>query len=257
MTATKTPSVPSVRRALSIIEILANARTGLGVSALSRRIHAPKSTAHTILLTLQRGGFLECDDRTGKYSLASKFYMLGDQILAATEPREVARPFLIDLVENTGLTAHMGILDGDQLVYVEKIDSPGLVKMNTWVGRRIDAHCTASGKAQLAQLAADRLGDLFRSKTLPSRTRRTIESKDALKRELLKIRARAYAVDDEECSIGVRCVASAVFDRAGRTVGAIGVAGTTAQVTRQNLESLGNLARTTAARISRKLGFNR
>jgi DNA-binding IclR family transcriptional regulator len=256
MTATKTPSVSSVRRALSIIEILANARNGLGVSGLSRRIHAPKSTTHTILLTLQRGGFLQCDDRTGRYALGSKFYMLGNRILAATEPREVARPFLIELVENTGLTAQMSILDGDQLVYVEKIDSPGLVKMNTWVGRRIDAHCTASGKALLAHLAADRINDLFRSRTLSQRTRRSIDSKEALKRELLKIRTRGYAVDDEECSIGVRCIASPIFDREGKPVASIGVAGTTAQVTRQKLESLGSLARSTAARISRSLGFN-
>jgi IclR family KDG regulon transcriptional repressor len=255
MAATKTPSVSSVRRALSMLEIVANSRNGLGVSAVSRKIHAPKSSAHTILLTLERSGFLQRDGRSGKYSLGPKFFVLGDRFLSASEPREQARPFLLDLVEETELTAHLAILDGDQVVYVEKVDSPGLVKMNTWVGRRIDASCTALGKAMIAHIGVDRFDDIFRSEALPQRTRRTINSKEVLKRDLQKIRTRGYAVDDEECGIGVRCVASPIFDRRGVVVAAIGVAGTTAQVPKQHLESLGNLALGKAVKISRSLGF--
>jgi len=256
MGATKTPSVSSVRRALSIIEILANAPKGLGASVVSRKIHAPKSTAHTILLTLERAGFLQRDARNGRYSLGPKFFTLGDRLLAATEPREKARPFLMELVDNTELTAHLAILDADQIVYVEKMDSPGMVKMNTWVGRRIDAHCTALGKAMLAHLEPDHFNELFRGAVLSRRTRRTIDSKEALKRDIQKIRARGYAIDDEECGIGVRCVASPVFDRSGTAVAAIGVAGTTAQVSRQDIETLGNLAKSAAGKISRNLGFH-
>src|SRR5580704_2523867 len=256
MPATKTPSVSSVRRALSIIEILANAPKGLGASVVSHKIHAPKSSAHTILLTLERSGFLQRDARNGRFSLGPKFFTLGDRLLAATEPRDKARPFLMDLVETTELTAHLAILDADQIVYVEKMDSPGMVKMNTWVGRRIDAHCTALGKAMLAHLEPDHFNELFRGSVLSRRTRRTIDSKEALKRDIQKIRARGYAIDDEECGIGVRCVASPVFDRSGIAVAAIGVAGTTAQVSRQDIEELGNLAKSAAAKISRNLGFN-
>jgi len=158
-------------------------------------------------------------------------------------------------VEHTGLTAHLAILDGDQLVYVDKIDSPGMVKMNTWVGRRIDAHCTALGKALLAQLPAHRFDELYKYKALEQRTGRTISSRDALKRELQRIRVRNYAVDDEECGIGVRCVGSTVFDRGGRAAAAIGVSGTTAQISRDKLESLGKLARVCARKLSKNLGF--
>jgi IclR family KDG regulon transcriptional repressor len=254
MPATKTPSVSSVRRALSILELVANSRDGLGVSAIGRKIHAPKSTAHTILLTLERSNFLQHNDRTGKYTLGPKFYVLGDRLLADSGPREHARPFLLDLVAKTELTAHLAILDGDQVVYVEKIDSPGFVRMNTWVGRRIDARCTALGKALIAHLTPDRFGEMFRSDAMARRTRRSITSKEALKREMSRIRDRGYAIDDEECGLGVRCVAAPIFDRNGQAVIAIGMTGTTSQVTRTNLESLGTLARHAARKISRNLG---
>jgi IclR family transcriptional regulator, KDG regulon repressor len=255
MVPTKTPSVSSVRRALTIIETLAHARNGMGVSVVSRKIHAPKSSTHTILLTLERSGFLRRDDRTGHYSLGLKIFDLVSLCLGKTELREQTRPYLLNLVEQTGLTAHLAILDGDQVVYVDKVESPGLLKINTWVGRRIDAHCTALGKVLLAHLAAHRFDELFKSKVLARRTSRTIGSKDALKREMQRIRARGYAVDDEECGTGVRCLASAVFDHEGKAKASIGVSGTTAQVSRQKLESLGNLARDTARKISRNLGF--
>ena len=254
MPATKTPSVASVRRALSILELVANSRDGLGVSAVGRKIQAPKSTAHTILLTLERSNFLQHNDRTGKYTLGSKFYVLGDRLLADSEPREHARPFLLDLVAKTQLTTHLAILDGNEVVYVEKIDAPGFVKMNTWVGRRIDARCTALGKALVAHLTPDRFGEMFRSDALPRRTRRSITSKEALKHEMSRIRDRGYAIDDEECGLGFRCVASPIFDRNGQVVIAIGMSGTTSQVTRTNLESLGALASLAARKISRNLG---
>jgi DNA-binding IclR family transcriptional regulator len=256
MGATKTPSVSSVKRALSIIETLAHAHKGMGVSGVSRKIHAPKSSTHTILLTLERGGFLQRDEQTGQYVLGLKILSLGSLHLGRTDVREQARRYLLNLVELTDLTAHLAILDGDQLVYVDKVDSPGLVKMNTWVGRNIDAHCTALGKALLANLPAGRLDELYKSKTLSRRTAKTIVSRDALAREMQRIRVRRYAVDDEECGTGVRCVGSSVFDREGKAIAAIGLSGTTAQVSRTKLESLGNLTRGFAAKISRNLGFD-
>jgi IclR family transcriptional regulator, KDG regulon repressor len=255
MVATRTPSVASVRRALSIIEILANAPNGMGVTGVSRKIHAPKSSTHTILLTLARSGFLQREDRTGNYILGLKILTLGSLNLDKTDVRTQAQGYLHNLVEHTGLTAHLAVLDGNQLVYVDKMDSPGMVKMNTWVGRRIDAHCTALGKALLASLPADRFDELYESKALAQRTVRTISSRDALRRELQRIRVRGYAVDDEECGIGVRCVGSTVFDREGKAAAAIGLSGTTAEISRERLESLGKLTRGSAGKLSRILGF--
>ena len=118
-----------------------------------------------------------------------------------------------------------------------------------------DQHYCFAQARLIAQLTSDRFDDLFGREALARKTRRTIDSKDALKREIQKIRARGYAVDDEECGLGVRCLASPICDREGRAVAAIGVAGTTAQVNRHDLEKLGNLAKNAAVKISRNLGF--
>ena len=255
MVASRTPSVSSVRRALSIIEMLAHAPSGMSVSGVSHKIGAPKSSTHTILLTLARCGFLEREHRTGNYTLGLKILTLGNLHIDKTDLRAQAQPYLHGLVERTGLTAHLAILDGNQLVYVDKIESPGMVKMNTWIGRRIDAHCTALGKALLANLPLDRLEDLYKRNALTQRTGKTISSRDALKREMQRIRFRRYAIDDEECGIGVRCVGSVVFDKEGRAAAAIGVSGTTAQIGKARLESLGILTRLCARKLSRNLGF--
>ena len=231
MIATKTPSVASVRRALAIIETVAHVND-MTVSGISRKIHAPKSSTHTILLTLERSGFLRRDVRTGHYSLGLKIFDLVSLGHGETDLREQARPYLLNLAAQTKLTAHLAVLDGDQMVYVDKAESPGLVKMNTWIGRRIDAHCTALGKVLLAHLPTPQFDQLFKFKALTRRTPRTIVAKEALRREMQKIRAHGYAVDDEECGTGVRCIASGVFDNEAKAVVAIGVSGTTAQIPR-------------------------
>ena len=205
------------------IRRITKAALAIGIG-ISRKIDAPKSSTHTILLTLERSGFVRRDDRTGHYSLGLKIFDLASSGKGDTEIREQAHPELVTLEHQTGLTAHLAVLDREQVVYVDKVESNGLVKMNTWVGRRIDAHCTAIGKALLAYLAPAQFDELFRSKPLTRRTPRTIASKEALKRELQKISTRGFAIDDEECGAGVRCVAASIFDRGGKAVAtALGV----------------------------------
>jgi IclR family KDG regulon transcriptional repressor len=227
----------------------------MGVAGISRKIHAPKSSTHTILLELERSGFLRRDDRTGDYSLGLKIFELVSLERGTTDLRDQARRYLLSVVAETGLTAHLAVLDGDQIVYVDKVESPGMVKINTWIGRRIDAHCTTLGKALLAYLTPTESDSLFKIKALTRRASRTITSKAALKRDMQKIRARGFALDEEECGTGVRCIASVILDHEARAMAAIGISGTTAQIPRRDLESLGVLLNEVANKISRIAGF--
>src|SRR5260370_17682862 len=129
MPATRTPSVSSVRRALSIIETLAHARNGMGVSVVSRKIHAPKSSTHTILLTLERCGFLRRDEKTGHYLLGMKILTLGNALLGDTDVREKVRGYFLDIVEKTRRTGQLVVLGEDQLRSTLKMDSPALSTM--------------------------------------------------------------------------------------------------------------------------------
>jgi IclR family acetate operon transcriptional repressor len=146
------------------------------------------------------------------------------------------------------------VLDRGQAVYIEKLDAPGFVKMDTWVGRRMYIHATSVGKALAAFLEKDELETILREQGLPRQTPRTLTSAARLQAELEKVREQGYAVDDEENSLGVRCVGASVFDAEGRVAAAVGVSGTTAQITRATLPKVADAVREAARKISRQLG---
>jgi DNA-binding IclR family transcriptional regulator len=241
-------------RAFGLLEALAEHPAGLSHADLSRRLRIPKSTASYLLRTLERLGYIRREKETGKYRLGLKVLALQRAALSGLEIRPAAQPALRALVERTGLTTHLAVLDRGQAVYIEKLDAPGFVKMDTWVGRRMYVHATSVGKALAAFLHPDELGALLREHGLPRQTPRTVASAARLQAELEKVRQHGYAVDDEENSLGVRCVGAPVFDADGRVVAAVGVSGTTAQVTRATLPKVGEAVREAARKISRQLG---
>src|SRR5713226_4211716 len=145
-------SAPStaVERALAILESIAQRHDGLTNSQISGRLGIPKSSASYILRTLERRGYLRRESETGKYRLGLKVLSLGRGVLAGLNIGEAALPVLRALVERTQLTAHLAVLDHGEAVYIEKVDAPGFIKMNTWVGRRMFIHSTSVGKVLMA-----------------------------------------------------------------------------------------------------------
>jgi DNA-binding IclR family transcriptional regulator len=247
-------SSPAIDRALTVLELLAVSRRGLNVSEISRRLELPKSSTHRILLTLERRNCVQRDARTGRYHYGLKLVNLSRSALANLELREVARPLLTGLMQRTGLTVHMALLESGQAVLVERIEAPGLIKIGTWVGKAMDANSTAVGKALLAYLDDDRLGAQFASKCFVRHNHRTIVSLAELKEDLARVRELGYAVDDEEDELGVRCIGAAIFDRDGRSVAAISIVGTVAQIPERRTHEFGMLVRQFASGISAQLG---
>ncbi|MCS6806830.1 MAG: IclR family transcriptional regulator, partial [Blastocatellia bacterium] len=118
-------------------------------------------------------------------------------------------------MEQTKLTTHLAILEQGEAVYVEKVEAPGLVKIDTWVGRRMDINCTGVGKALIAYLPEEQLHELIKHRGLPRHNHKTITSPDKLIQDLQKVRARGYSLDDEEDELGVRCIGAPVFNHQG------------------------------------------
>ena len=123
---------------------------GMTNSEISRRLNIPKSTASYILRTLEQNRYISRDRSTGRYRLGLKLLALGRGVQIGREIREVARPILRRLVERSGLTAHLAVLDHGEAVYIEKSEAAGFIKLDTWIGRRMDLHSTAVGKALAA-----------------------------------------------------------------------------------------------------------
>lgn len=248
----KSPST-AVDRALGILEALAEPSRGLTNSELSRRLGMPKSSASYLLRALERRGYVRRDAESGRYRPGLKVLSLTREVLSGMGIREAAQPILRQLVERSGLTAHLAVLDLGQAVYIEKVEAPGFIKMNTWVGRRMDVHATSVGKALVAGLPAPELEALVRERGLRKRTPKTLTSLPRLAKELEKVRAQGYAVDDEENNLGVRCVGAPVVGPAGEVQAAVGVSGTTGQVNRESLARIAELVQEAARKISRQL----
>jgi IclR family acetate operon transcriptional repressor len=197
-------SVQSLTRAFDLLERLADAGGEAGLSELASACGLPLATTHRLAQTLTNLGCLR-QNATRRYAMGPRLIRLGDsasRLLGAW-----AQPILAELVERTGETANMAILDGDGVVYVGQAPSRHSMRMFTEVGRRVGAHCTGVGKAILAQLTDARAAELLQRTGLPAMTSTTITSPERLLRELAVIRQRGYAVDKGEQEVGVRCVA--------------------------------------------------
>jgi DNA-binding IclR family transcriptional regulator len=253
MPAKQPIAATAVERALAILELAADHPEGLSNSEISRALGIPKSSASYILRALERRGYLRRDVASGKYYVGLKVLSLGRDALAGISLADLAVPVLRSLVERTRLTAHLAVLDHGQAVYVAKVDAPGFIKMDTWVGRRMYVHSTSVGKALVAHLPEADVEAILREHGLKKRTPKTISRVTRFFDELEEIRAQGYAVDDEENSLGARCVAAPIFDAMGRVPAAVGLSGTTTQIDDTSLPKFAELVKEAARKITRHL----
>lgn len=251
----KTPSVPALERTLAILELLAGSRSGLTLPEIAKELQLPKSSVHCLLITLERHRYLNRNERTSRYTFGSKLFSLGNMSLSGLRVRQVAVPHMHTLMERAGLTVHLAVLEGYEAVLVEKAEPPGLYKLATWLGKRMDVHCTSLGKALIAHLPDDVLTQLFRERGLPRHNDNSISSLKKLKGELERTRETGYSMDDEEDEIGHRCIGAPIFDDSGQVIAAVSISGTVLQVREDNSPALAKEVRQSAAAISKALAL--
>jgi DNA-binding IclR family transcriptional regulator len=237
-----------VDRALTILEALSRSNRGLRLPEVALRLGIPKSSAHSVLVALERRGYLQRNGN-GRYLFGPKIYTLANVALSQMTLREAALPALTSLMRGTGMAAKLAILDRDQAVLIEQVHPPrGLAPM-TWLGKRLDLHCTALGKALTAFQPRDEWKRLITEHTLPQHNGKTICAPAKLTKELLLTRERGYALDNEEFDLGFRCLAVPVFDAENEPLAAIGITGTTSEIHDENVGSLVRLLASAAAAI--------
>ncbi|MPY86974.1 MAG: helix-turn-helix domain-containing protein [Luteitalea sp.] len=253
--ASRTPSVPALERALAILELVASSKSGLTFSQLARSLDFPKSSVHCLLLTFERHGYLQRDEATGRYMSGLKLVSIANMAIDGIVLRERAAPLLRALVANTGLTVHMAILDRGEVALIAKVDLPGVHRVATWVGKRMDVHCTSLGKCLIASLPEGDVDQIIRNKGLLRHNENTIVSLARLKEELVRTRRLGYALDDEEEEIGGRCIGAPVFNWDGSVVAAVSVTGSTRRIDTENCDTLADQVKQAAIGISRQLGY--
>jgi IclR family acetate operon transcriptional repressor len=253
MPVSDTSPATAVERALNILEAAAHRREGLTNSEISRKLGIPKSSASYILRTLERRGYLRRETETGRYRLGLKILSLGGDAQANLDIADVALPFMRALEEKIHMTVHLAVLDQGEAVYIEKVEAPGFFKVNTWVGRRMFLHSTSVGKCLLAWLPKQEVETLVKQQGLKRRTPKTITTITKLLSDLERVKDDGYAVDDEENSVGARCLGAPVFDVTGNVVAALGASGTLTQMDEASVPRLAEAVKEAARRITRQL----
>jgi len=241
----------SVERAFAILEFLDGSRRGWNISELSRKLRIPKSSTHVIVLTLERLGYMTLDPRTREYSLGLKVSGLGRGLMKSLSlPDRALRPMQW-LVEVTRCTAQLAVLADDQAMYIQKVEGPGLIQFDSYIGKRTNLHCTGVGKVLLAYASEQKREHILDRKSFAHYTNKTITSPNMLRKELIKVRQRGYAIDDEEEELEVRCLAAPVFSQSGEFMAALATAGTIGQIRDENIDELVRYVIQAANRIFR------
>jgi len=243
--------LPSVDRALDLLEVLAGSTEGLTVSEVSRTIRIPKSTTHYLMYTLLVRGYIQRNFDGRRYSLGLRSFELANR--SDTEQlRAVTRLDLRRIAERLRLTAITAVLKGAEAVVIENAEPSGSEMGGQWIGRHVDVHCTSLGKALIAHLSGLEIEALFRERPLARFTPNTICSLKVLRAQLERVRVDGFAINDEEHIIGVRGIAAPIVNHVGRVVASIGVNGSRAQVSREQIPSTAKEVISAAREISRK-----
>src|SRR5438105_3703894 len=214
-----------------------------------------KSTAHRLIMVLERHRLIEKNSNTGKYRLGLKLFELGTKAIGQLDLRERARPYLERAVLDTGETVHLCVYDDGEVVYLDKVEPARSVRLASSVGRRNPAHCTAVGKAIMAFLPQAQMEAGVHKHGFRPLTRNSLTTMMELEADLARVRQLGYAVDNEENEEGVCCVGAVVRNYMGEPVAAISASGPTFRVSHDKIPLVAQAVMEAANGLSRDLGF--
>jgi IclR family transcriptional regulator, pca regulon regulatory protein len=251
----------SLERGLAILGCFTPGRPVLGIADIADELGMSRSTTHRYVITLVALGYLE-QGASRKYRLGLRVTDLGMSALNSTGLREHAHPYLEELRQRTSYTTNLGVLDGSEVLYVDRVRSfrrgQSQIDLNLHTGSRLPAYATAMGKLLLANLPEPEQRELIASIKLSKRGPNTIMSKKALREELDEIAAAGFAVDDEELAPGLYAIAAPVRNEAREVVAAVDLAAHGSMISLEELvDALGPHLISTANRISARLGYRR
>ena len=246
----------SLQRGLAILAAFTPERPLLGVSDIASQLGMTRSTAHRYISTLEAMRYLVQDRLSRKYRLGVRVLDLGLAVLNSMELRDVARPFMEELCERSGNTVNMAVLDGGEIVYVERVRSRSGIDLHLFVGSRLPAYCTSMGKVLLAYLGPPELEAALEGVRLEPKGPRTITSRQELLENLETVRRLGVAINDEELARGLRSIAAPVYGQTGAVVAAVNMAvHATAHTFEDVMDQLAPMLVEATSQISAHLGF--
>lgn len=247
--------VQTIDRTLDIIELLATVKEGLGVTAIGQSIGLHKSTVYRLLTALSERGYIEKEPKNSTYKIGLKFIEISGLFLKKLELKTEALPFMRKLAEIIGQPVHLAILEGTDVIYIEKVELVNSIRMYSQIGRRVPVHCSAIGKILLAGLSNERLLEVLENITFKKFTPNTILSREDLKEAVQRVSVQGWAVDNEEHEPNIRCVAAPIYDYTNKIIAAVSVSGESRIINpKSDLETARRVVET-AGNISKRMGY--
>jgi IclR family transcriptional regulator, acetate operon repressor len=251
---TATGQVQSLTRGLSLLEALAAAESGLSLTDLARRVELAPSTAHRLLATLEKMGYVYQGGDLARWYVGLQAFTVGSSFLANRDFVAQSHPYLRRLMEQSGETANLGILDGTEAVFIDQVQCRETMRTIVKLGSRVPLHASGVGKAIFAALPDEQIDALVKVKGLPRITANTITSPEIMWASIRVIRQRGFSFDDEEHLPGTRCVAAPIYDEHAEALGALSLAGPLSRLPDDRIKQLGPLVAHTAEELTRRLG---
>jgi len=246
--------VQSIDRAVSIIECFSGTRRELKLSEIANMLDLNKSTVHGIVNTLKYHGFVDQDEITLRYRLGIRFIEFGDTIINSMSIRNIAFPVIDHICGQIGETVHLAMLDGSDVVFIEKKECTQSIKTSTKIGLRFPAYTTADGKIMLCYMEKDKIIDML-PKCIEKLTTNTITDKHKLMQLFEEMKKNGYAIDNQEVVQGLSCVAAPIFDHKGNVKFSLSVTGPAIRLTEDKIKELIIIVKKSAYEISCRIGY--
>ena len=241
--------VQSLDRAVGLLELLASGE-GLALSELARRAGLPPSTVHRLLNTLHKRGLVGHEAVTGLWTVGVGLFRIGSAYLRIRKLPDIARPIIRALLLEVGETVNVSMLDQSELICVAQAEAHAPVRAFFRLGCRLPVHASGAGKAILAAGTEAFQQRLLGMAPLERFTVNTHCSRAALAERLAEVRARGWAIDDEEHTLGMRCVSAVILDKWSEPVGAISISAPMVRMPPERLAALGVRVKATALTLS-------
>lgn len=236
-------------KAMDVLNTVADADHALRFTDLLSLIPQPRGTLHRQISNLIEEGLLS-HRNDGAYELGPQLLRLASRAWSGNQFRTIAEPHLRALHEQTGETVHLGILAGNEVIYLDKVESKSTVRMHSQVGKASPLYCTGVGKAALSTLSSQSAAPIIHSQPFYQHTATTLASPEKLTNELDNIRASGIAYDREEHELGIHCVAAAIAPRDGSLAAGLSVTAPVYRVPSQKLEQWAPLVQQAARAIT-------
>jgi IclR family acetate operon transcriptional repressor len=249
-----TVQVQSLTRGLSLLEALARAEGGLTLTDVAQRVQLAPSTAHRLLATLEKMGYVYQAGELGRWYIGLQAFTVGTSFLANRDFVAQSHPYMRRLMEQSGETANLGILDGTEAVFIDQVQCREMMRTIVKLGSRVPLHASGVGKAIFAALPDDEIDAILKVKGLPRITTNTITSPETMWASIRVIRQRGWSFDDEEHALGTRCVAAPIYNEHAEVLGAISLAGPSSRLPDERIKHLGSLVAHIAEDLTHRLG---